>query len=161
MTVNKKTGEIKMSTFFTRYNNIPKHPGFDTGTESNVRQSEQESCDINIIMDRFNRTGKLPRLNSIAPAFIDARGIDYQRSLDIINNANDAFMQLPANTRKYFNHDPGVFLDFFNNYDENKARELGLTKPIERDVIMAIDGLKEVLLAQKEPKKEGGNSSTT
>ena len=48
--------------FFTRFD-APEGSKIDqTGQKSKTRQSEADACDINKIMERFNRTGRLPMM---------------------------------------------------------------------------------------------------
>lgn len=124
--------------FFTRFNR-PKHPGLSftvidpksgeiTPLPSLTVQSEKDSCDINKIMERFNRTGQLPHMISRAPTYGDARVVDYQTAQQIVIDAQKQFNSLPSATRKHFGNDPQNFMsaisDAYENPSEEKTRKL-------------------------------------
>lgn len=143
--------------FHTRFN-PPKDPGIDTGSESKVRQSEKDNCDVNIIMERFTRSGQLPRMNHREGVFMNCSGADYQRSLEIIRQANDDFAQLPSKARKYFDHDPEKFIEFMHQPNNaEKAVELGLADWIKPS---AEDSLREAASTIKESFKKEKTDST-
>ncbi|AXH73743.1 MAG: internal scaffolding protein [Microviridae sp.] len=93
-------------------------------------QDAKDDCDINVIMERFGKGIPVPT-NLKTPMQGDFTGVmDYQSSLNLIIEADEAFMQLPADVRFRFNNDPGQFLDFVSddtNIDE--ARKMGLLIP--------------------------------
>ncbi|WNK13601.1 MAG: internal scaffolding protein [Microvirus sp.] len=77
-----------------------------------AQQSFCEECDINTIVRRFGLTGELPS-GPVLPQFGDFSGIgDYQAALDVVSQAQEAFLRVPAHIRATFNHDPGAFVDF-------------------------------------------------
>lgn len=86
-----------------------------TGEESLTRQSEADSCDINKIMERFTRTGQLPVTVNIPARYGDARIPDFQTAQQIVNDAKNAFNELPAKVRQHFGHDPKNFLEALNS----------------------------------------------
>lgn len=95
-------------------------------------QDGAEDADINTIVNRFLKTGELPNRLEMPQSgdFTDAT--DYHTAQNLVIQAKDEFMKLPARIRSMFGNDPGAFMDFI--YDESNAdkiRELGLTKPIE------------------------------
>lgn len=113
--------------------------------ESVTQQQFAEEVDINTIVKRFGLTGELP--NGVAmPVSGDFTGVaDFQSAMNVVRQAQEAFMELPAEVRYRFSNDPArvvEFLDDPNNRDE--AIKLGIvSKPVEktRDVIQAIDEL--------------------
>ncbi|UOF78624.1 scaffold protein [Microviridae sp.] len=109
--------------FYTKYN-PPKHEGFATEGESLTRQSEADACDINKIMERFDRTGQLPVSMKAPPRFGDARMVDFQTAKQIVIEAENAFKELPAETRKYFGHDPKNMLEAISNATEADKADL-------------------------------------
>lgn len=98
--------------------------------ESLADQSQIEECDINTIVRRFGLTGQLPASPRM-PSFGDFEGVnDYQSALNMLMEADDAFMEFPAEIRKRFDNDPQQFMAFVHdeaNYKE--ALELGLVLP--------------------------------
>lgn len=97
--------------------------------ESLTIQSQAEDADINVLMKRYGLTGKMPE-NPYVPTYGDFSQVtDYRSALDALRNADEAFMQIPADVRARFNNDPQRYLEFAS--DENNWAEmhkLGLTK---------------------------------
>lgn len=104
-----------------------------------TKQADKEGCDINNILERFERTGELPSMNGNAMYGDFADVPEYLESLNIVRAAESQFMSLPAKLRDRFHNDPAKFLAFVGdnkNYDE--AVELGLLAPkppkVEKDL---------------------------
>lgn len=87
----------------------------DTGTASLVQQEFKDECDINNIVSKFLRTGELPDPVAV-PQYGDFTGIpDYQTALNMVIQADAAFMQLDPNVRARFDNDAGRFMDFVHD----------------------------------------------
>lgn len=102
-----------------------------TGSESYVQSAYKDECDVNRIMEKFNRTGLLPQLINSNPRFGDFSEVpDFQEAQNIIATANSQFAALPAKLRDRFRNDPAEFLAFVHD-EKNKGElaELGLLKP--------------------------------
>lgn len=80
-------------------------------------QSFKEECDINTIMARYQSTGEIPLLNDQQGQWLDVTGMDFQRHMDFIIDAQNLFDQLPSSIRDRFGNDPAAFLDFTSNDD--------------------------------------------
>lgn len=120
--------------FATKYKPSTKDFGFKTEGESLTRQSEADSCDINKIMERFDRTGQLPVSMKQNPQWGDARVVDFQTAKQIVIDAENQFKQLPAETRKYFNHNPENLLKAVaDTSDENVQKLIKLGIMVERE----------------------------
>lgn len=101
--------------------------------ESQVQQQFKDDADINVIVKRFGLTGELPQAYR-APVSGDFTGIsDFHSAMNAVRAAEERFLQVPAELRKRFGHDPAqliAFLDDEANRDE--AVKLGLLpKPPE------------------------------
>ncbi len=96
-------------------------------------QSEKDSCDINCIMERYERTGIMQHVASVQPLYEDVADIqDYQGSLLVLEKAQAAFDALPAKLRKELDNNPYNLVPFIQN-PANKERcyEYGLlNKPV-------------------------------
>lgn len=97
---------------------------------SMTSQAATEETDINRIMARVNKG--LPVLTSSGtPFFGDVSEFGgLQDAIIKVQEAEDLFMQFPAQTRERFENDPVKFVEFMedpNNFDE--AVKLGLAKP--------------------------------
>jgi len=96
-------------------------------------QSAAEDADINTIVRRFGLTGELPG-DVDMPQSGDYTGIgDFHSAMEIVRRAEEQFMKVPADIRARFNHDPGLFSEFFNdekNFDEAFKMGLVNARPI-------------------------------
>lgn len=94
-----------------------------------ARQEFKEEADINRIMARYQKGAPVTWLNTNAGRFEDVTGYDFQNSMNVIAEANEAFAQLPSSLRKRFGNDPAQMLEFLDD-DKNKeeAIKLGLVK---------------------------------
>lgn len=138
---NSKVDEVSLAT------GVRCDVNPDTGEvlESMTQQQFRDEADINEIVRRFGLTGQLPD-NLSMPVSGDFTGVsDFQSAMNLVLQAQEEFMKLPAPVRERFGNDPGklmAFLDDASNRDE--ARNLGLLAPEPektRDVVQAVDEL--------------------
>ncbi len=95
---------------------------------SRAKQSFSNECDINKIMERFEKDGVLEHVNHHQGQYGDFLGVQpYNESLNQVMAAQGMFNSLPANIRTRFDNDPAKFLDFVAD-PENipEMREIGL-----------------------------------
>lgn len=99
-----------------------------TGEVSLTKQSFRDECDVNNIMARFEATGNISHLAMGTPRYGDFSDcLDYQTSLNRLQEAQESFMALPAPLRARFQNDPGRLLDFLNDpQNRSEAVSLGL-----------------------------------
>lgn len=103
-----------------------------------AQQQFKDEVDINVLLERFKVTGRMPEGVRI-PSFGDFNGVsDYRTALDALRTARDSFMMLPAKLRSEFHNSPQEFLEFCSK-EENlpRLRELGLAVPAKPDVYQA------------------------
>lgn len=82
---------------------------------SMTKQSFKDECDINNIVKRFEATGIIDHLNQRARegVFVDLPdALDFQAALNLVAQAETAFMELPAALRARFENNPEKFLAF-------------------------------------------------
>lgn len=93
-----------------------------------TKQSMQQECDINFIMEKYKRTGQLPPSNQFPGQYGDfSEVLDYQGSQNQVIAAQAAFDELSSEIRTRFDNDPAKLLDFCSSADNiDEARELGL-----------------------------------
>ena len=105
--------------FYTRYA-PPKIDGFSQqGEISKTVQSEKDSCDVNLIMKRFERTGQISHVVTVPPQFIDTtQRMSYEDALMHMEDAKADFMALPSEVRTYFGHDPKTFIKVISDPSE-------------------------------------------
>lgn len=114
--------------------------------ESLTLQSHAEDADINNIVRRFGVTGEVP-ITTRMPTYMDAsEGWDFRRALETVMQAEEAFMQVPAEVRARFRNDPAAFADFVENpANLDELRKLGLAaivpepaKPAEPQLVRIV-----------------------
>lgn len=99
--------------------------------DSKTVQADAEDADINVIVRRFGITHELP-VNLRVPLTeeFDTLVTDYKSALDMLILADQAFLDMPADVRKRFNHDAGAFVEFASNpANLEEMRKLGLADP--------------------------------
>lgn len=117
-----------------------------------TQQQFADESDINNIVDRFMKTGHLPTPASM-PQFADYEGIfDFQSAMNVVRQADENFMRMPAKVRARFHNSPQEFLEFFANPDNaDEAVRLGLAVPPAKP--------KDVPTSTVEPAQAGGAAS--
>lgn len=133
--IDKESGEVLLPPIRTRYNYDTDSASLRSGLacldKGRTHQSFKEQSDINTIVRQFGLTGELPQ-NVKVPQSGDYTMVvnDYQSAMNIVRQAEESFMQLPAETRKRFNNDPQQLQQFVENKDNlAEARKLGLAVP--------------------------------
>jgi len=96
-----------------------------------TRQEFADDADINTIMAQYERSGVISHVNNTPPAYLDLTDVpDLQQSIDLIREAEGAFMSLPAVVRASFDNSAVKFVEFAQNPDNiEKMREWGLAPP--------------------------------
>lgn len=93
-------------------------------------QSQKDEADINTIVRNFGVTGHLP-VALFPPSYGDFTAVsDYQGALQVLEEAENAFMALPSAIRAGFGNDPGAFVRFCEDRENlPQLREWGLAPP--------------------------------
>ena len=109
--VNHKTGEV-------------------TQPPSRTKQSFLPECDINNIVKSYRMTGQINHMRANAAQGVYEElpdPIDFQMSLNILQEASDSFASLPSQVRKRFDNDPAEFLAFMANpANQDEIIKMGL-----------------------------------
>lgn len=104
---------------------------FSCGDQMLTKQEHKDECDIHRIIKQYQRTGIITHVQTKRADYTDLPdSLDFQQSLNIIMEAENAFNDLPASVRAHFVNDPSRFLAAFNDpaqYDY--LREVGLIRP--------------------------------
>lgn len=114
------------SSMFVVHDPVDLHFGDEP---SRTRQEFADECDINILMQRFERTGVISHVAQAEPMYLDlSEGVpDLMTALETVRAAEAAFMSLPASVRKEFDNDAIKFVAFAEDPDNlGKLREWGL-----------------------------------
>lgn len=74
--------------------------------EGRTQQHFKDECDINVIVNRYVKTGVLPDSN-VEPFYADLSEVpnDLQTAYEAVFRAEAAFMQLPSDVRKSLGND--------------------------------------------------------
>jgi phage internal scaffolding protein len=100
----------------------------DPEGESLTQQHFKKSTDIVEIIKKHDRTGIIEHVARGVAQYGDYSEVnEYRQALDMVNNANASFMELPAEVRQMFGNDAGEFFEFATDpKNEAKMQELGL-----------------------------------
>jgi phage internal scaffolding protein len=124
---------MKNATVFLRtqynydHNAASNASGLVCEEPTRAQQHHKDECDINVILERFGKTGQVP-VNKISGTYGDFSGVhDYHTALNAIIASESEFAALPAHIRNRFDNEPSKLIDFMND-ESNKAEaeKLGL-----------------------------------
>lgn len=117
------------------------HPRFTTDVvgEAMTKQSFKDECDINVLMKKFERDGLMSHVSTVEGRYGDfGDGSDFHDAMNIVRRAQEMFETVPANLRAEFGNDPGAFLDFVVNAEDDVLRERGLLPSVSVDPAPAV-----------------------
>lgn len=112
-------------------------PGLKCEDVSLTVQASKDECDINIIVKKYLRTGELPGVRQGVYADL-SQMIDLRDAIHMVNDAQQAFMELPAELRREFDNDPTKLVEFaLDSKNKERAIALGLIdKPVHKDPVV-------------------------
>lgn len=135
--IDKETGEVITPFIRTPYNydtnQVSDATGTDTGTDSKTQQQFKDEVDINTIVERFGVTGEMPPPINFPQVQEFEETFDFQTSMNVIRQAQESFMTLPAKARARFDNNPQKFMEFMNEED-NAAEAVKLGLAIKREI---------------------------
>jgi phage internal scaffolding protein len=103
-----------------------------------TEQHHKSECDIDNIIRKYDKTGLISHVNTAVAQYGDFTEVnEYQESLNMVINAQNAFMELPSEIRKRFGNDPGEFFEFAtdpDNHDELVKLGLANAKEVEKPI---------------------------
>ncbi len=107
---------------------------------SRTKQSFREESEINNIMARYVKTGIVDHLTRYGGEYGFATSVDFHSAMNVVTKADQMFLDLPAAVRRRFGGDPGDFLEFVQNPENQEEMiTLGLAnrKPgVEREAVV-------------------------
>jgi len=118
----------KFKTAYDAYERRPKNFLGDNAI-SMTEQSHKEECDVNNIVEKYQRTGVIDHRSKYEPQYGFANSADLQTALNTMQTAETMFNDLPSSIRAKFDNAPGAFLDFVQDPDNHQEMyEMGLAK---------------------------------
>lgn len=95
--------------------------------ETKTQQQFKEETDINTIVERFEKSGEMPPMATFPEQEEFMETFDFQTAQNVIVQARESFMTLPAKARARFDNDPQKFMMFINDQENaDEAIKLGL-----------------------------------
>nr|QJB19425.1 MAG: internal scaffolding protein [Microvirus sp.] len=130
---------------------VSHQTGLDcSDSPSRTQQHFRDETDINVMVQRFQRTG-IPEAPPVFPGVQDFTEVhDFRSAMQAVVDADRAFAAMPSSIRERFMNDPARLLDFISdnaNYDE--AVRLGIV--VSRETSPVADG--------QQPDNSSSNSS--
>lgn len=112
--------------------------GFVCEGDSRAKQSFRDECDINLIMRKFQKTGVIEHVKQHGAKYGNflAAPASYHEAANLVKQAEQMFLTIPAKVRKAFGNDPGELLacvEAARNGDADqfdRLAKLGLLKTV-------------------------------
>lgn len=99
----------------------------DPSSGGRTRQSEKDSCDVNLIVRMHARGGVSNHVVTRVAEYGFVPGRDFRECMQALKEAEELFLALPAETRRFFDESPAKFVDFVSDSrNREKLIELGL-----------------------------------
>ena len=119
--------------FNTPYGKQPPRCFFETTGVSMTQQQFAEESDIHNILRSHDRNQHLASIHRGNELYADFSNVtDFSDALELIQNAQTEFMNIPSNIREKFKNDAGEFYKYASNPDNHQGLvDLGLAKPQE------------------------------
>lgn len=99
-----------------------------------TRQEFAAETDINVLLERYEKTGVLNHYSRRDPLYLDLTEQpigDLRSALHTLDEATAAFMTLPASVRREFDQDPVKFMEYAGDRSNlEQMREWGLAPPL-------------------------------
>lgn len=105
-----------------------------------TRQEFAAECDINVLLAQYEKTGVLTHYSARSPQYLDVSEVpDLLTAMQVLDQAQAAFMTLPAVVRKEFDNDPVRFMEYAAKPENlDQMRKWGLAPPAPEEPAGAI-----------------------
>lgn len=143
-------------------------PTEDKGIDCSVspsltKQAEKDACDVNLILNRFERTGVLPDMIRQDGRYGDFSDVGtYQEALNTVILAQEQFEALDAHVRDRFGNDPMKMLEFCSrseNLEEMVKLGLAVASPVTPSQPAATDSGAQLSGSQGAGAPQGASKS--
>ena len=103
-----------------------------------TKQEFKDDCDPTLILKKYSQTGLIEHVNTYEPVYGDQTSLTYHEAKQKTADAENMFADLPAKTRKIFDHDVGKFLDYVSeqrNIEDIRDGEIDnpINEPVTED----------------------------
>ena len=106
-----------------------------------TEQNHKDACDINKIIDTYDKKGVIKHIQKFEGRFGDVSGPDFHEMMNTVVKAQQSFDELPAEIRARFGNDAGQLLSFMDDpANRDEAIKLGI---IRAEWTEGTDGLGE------------------
>lgn len=85
-----------------------------------TEQAHKQQCDMNYILRDYYASGMIKHAAKYEGKYDDVPAIDFHQAMVLVANAKQMFSELPSNLRNRFNNDPGQFMEFTRNPDNQQ-----------------------------------------
>lgn len=84
--------------------------------KSLTEQASKKSCDINLIMKQYQKTGLLPNFSQKVGNYLDISDVpSFEEAHELVNEANSLFLELPSDIRKMMDNNPAKLEQFIQD----------------------------------------------
>ncbi len=100
--------------------------------DGRTKQCHKDTCDINKIMARFDRTQTISHVAKYEGVYADFSDFDFHEQTNKLTRGREIFDDLPAELRQEFGQSPAKFFKYVNdpaNVDEIPTKLKGLAMP--------------------------------
>ncbi len=99
---------------------------------SRTKQSFHEESEISNILKRYVKTGIIDHAARYGGEYGFASSVSFHEAMNVVTKADQMFTDLPAEVRRRFGGDPGDFLEFVQNPENQEEMiSLGLATKVE------------------------------
>lgn len=82
---------------------------------SMTKQSYKDECDINKLMDKYQKTGLLNHVVKHSGEYGEFDSVDFTDAMNVVAEGQSMFEELPSSARKAFDNDPAKFMNYIND----------------------------------------------
>ena len=94
---------------------------YDGEQDNRTKQSFKDECDINRLLQRFQKDGAMSHLEAYGGEYGEYNKFNFHESMEKLRRGNEIFAKLPSEIRSgEFRNDPGLFFTFVNNPENNE-----------------------------------------
>lgn len=118
--------------FRTAYDGLKPNKGTSfEGDLGKTIQEQAQATDINHILERYQRTGLIDHLAKHEPQYGEFAAYDFQANQNMIAKITQTFEELPSTTRKQFDNNVELFMEYISVPENIKDMEDGVVDNLQ------------------------------